>query len=224
MRTALEQIQEEKIVAIARGVPAEKIVLLAEALLAGGISCIEVTFDQSCAEKETETLRAIQRLKMCLGDTVCVGAGTVMNTDQVRRAAEAGAAYMISPNVNESVIRETKRLGLLSIPGAMTPSEIVQAYTWGADIVKVFPASVLGTGFFKAAHAPLKHISMMAVGGITAENCAEFLHAGAVGVGVGGNLVNMKLLGEGRFQQISSIAQAYVCALCEKELTERTLP
>lgn len=212
-QSVLNQILEEKIIAIVRGIPSTKIAGLAQALQKGGIRCMEVTFDQSSPEKAADTLEAIRTIRETFGETVCVGAGTVMTAEQVRLAAQAGAEYMISPNVNEAVIRETKRLGKVSIPGAMTPTEVEYAYSLGADIVKIFPAGVLGASYIKAVKAPLKHIPVAAVGGVTAENCAEFIKAGAVGVGVGGNLVSARLVDEGKFQEITAIASAYVAAL-----------
>ena len=211
--TVLNRILEEKIIAIVRGIPSTRIVELARALLAGGIHCVEVTFDPSDAQKTADTLAAIRTLRESLGDTICVGAGTVMTAEQVRLAAEAGAEYMISPNVNEAVIRETKRLGKVSIPGAMTPTEAEYAYSLGADIIKIFPAGVLGPGYLKAIRAPLRHIPFTAVGGVTVDNCADFLRAGAVGVAVGGNLVSPTLVEAGRFEEIRTAASAYVAAL-----------
>ena len=209
----LNKILEGKIIAIVRGVPSDEVVGLAEALVKGGISCIEVTFDQSSAEKAQDTLKAISNIRKALGDRVCVGAGTVMTIEQVETAAAAGAEYMISPNLNAAVIRRTKELDKVSIPGAMTPSEVAEAYDLGADIVKMFPAGVLGTAYIKAVKAPLKHIPVTAVGGVNPGNCADFIHAGAVGVGVGGNLVSPQLVKEGRFDEITAIAQSYTDAL-----------
>ena len=208
-QTVLNKIIEGKIVAIVRGIPSTKILGLAAALEKGGVNCIEVTFDQSSEEKARDTLAAIRTIKEGLGDKVCVGAGTVMTVEQVRQAAEAGAEYMISPNVDEEVIRETKRLGKVSIPGAMTPTETAFAYQCGADIVKLVPAGLLGPAYIKAVKAPLKHIPVSAVGNITIENCADFIQAGAVGVGVGGNLVSALLVKEGCFSQITATARAY---------------
>ncbi len=210
---AKEKILNSKIVAIVRDIPCDRITALAEALEKGGITCIEVTFDQSSAQKQKETLDAIRAIREALGDRVCVGAGTVMTEEQVRLAAEAGAEYMISPNVDEKVIRLTKTLGKVSMPGAMTPTEIALAYEYGADIVKLFPAGALGAAYFKAVKAPLRHIRVMAVGGITPGNCAEFIEAGAVGIGVSGNLVSPKLVEEGRFEEITALAKEYTDAL-----------
>ena len=209
----LEKILAGKIVAIVRGITSSKIVSLATALEKAGINCIEVTFDQSSEEKAKDTLAAISAIKAAFGDRVCVGAGTVMTMEQVQQAAEAGAEYMISPNTDEAVIRETKRLGKVSMPGAMTATEAAFAYRCGADIVKMFPAGILGADYIKAVKAPLKHIPMTAVGNVTLENCAEFIHAGAVGVGVGGSLVSAKLVDEGKFDEITATAKAYVKAL-----------
>ena len=212
-KEVLDKILEGKVIAIVRGIPSEDVVSLAEALVEGGISCIEVTFDQSSEEKMQDTLKAISNIRQALGDRVCVDAGTVMSVRQVDQAVAAGAEYMISPNINPDVIRRTKALGKVSIPGAMTPTEVAYAYDLGADIVKMFPAGVLGSGYIKAVKAPLKHIPVTAVGGVNPENCADFIRAGAVGVGVGGNLVSPQYVKEGRFAEITAIAKSYVDAL-----------
>lgn len=205
-QSVLDRIFEEKIIAIVRGVPSDQIADLARALVEGGVSCIEVTFDQTAPE---DTLTSLRATKSELGEAVCLGAGTVMTVEQVELAAQAGAEYMISPNVDEAVIRATKALGKVSIPGAMTPTETAFAYQCGADIVKLFPAGLLGPAYIKAVKAPLKHIPVSAVGNITIENCADFIQAGAVGVGVGGNLVSALLVKEGCFSQITATARAY---------------
>jgi len=212
-KEVLNKILEGKIIAIVRGIPSDEVVGLADALVKGGISCIEVTFDQSSEEKAQDTLKAISNIHKALGDKVCVGAGTVMTVEQVEAAAAAGAEYMISPNTNAAVIKRTKELDKVSIPGAMTPSEVAQAYELGADIVKMFPAGVLGCAYIKAVKAPLKHIPVTAVGGVNPGNCADFIRAGAVGVGVGGNLVSPQLVKEGRFDEITAIAKSYTDAL-----------
>jgi len=148
-------------------------------------------------------------IKNHFGDSIAVGAGTVLTVENVRQAAEAGAQYMISPNTDEAVIKETKNLGLVSIPGAMTPTEVVSAYNMGADIVKLFPAAVLGLGYVKALLSPISHIPITAVGGINAQNAQSFIDAGCVGVSVGGNLVNKKFIEAGDFEAIKKLAQEY---------------
>lgn len=209
-KETMQKITDSKIIAIIRGIPSSNIVALTEALLKGGISCVEVTFDQSSEEAARDTLVSIKNISEHFGGKVCVGAGTVMTCEQVRLAAEAGAKYIISPNVDDNVIEETKRLGLVSIPGAMTATEVAHAYSIGADIVKMFPAGVLGTNYIKALRAPLKHIPMTAVGGINAKNCEEFYKIGCIGIGVGGNLVSKKLVDEGRFNEITAAAEEYM--------------
>ena len=208
----LNIIRDSKIIAIVRGIPSSQIVGLANALLKGGIKCIEVTFDQSSEEKANDTLLAIGKIKASCPD-VLVGAGTVMTVEQVQKASASGAEYIISPNTNKDVIEETKKLGKVSIPGALTPTEVAFAYECGADIVKLFPAGVFGPSYIKAVKAPLKHIPVTAVGGVNVENCKDFIAAGCIGVGVGGNLVSPKLVSEGKFDEISAIAKAYVEAL-----------
>ncbi len=209
----LDRILAEKIIAIVRGISSEKITGLVGALEKGGVCCVEVTFDQSSEKAAEDTLTSLRAIRAAFGDRVCVGAGTVMTVEQVRQAAEAGAEYMISPNVDEAVIRETKRLGKISIPGAMTATEVAFAHQCGADIVKMFPAGILGVDYIKAVKAPLRHIPVTAVGNVTVDNCASFLKAGAVGVGVGGSLVSAKLVDEGRFDEITATAKAYIKAL-----------
>ena len=209
----LRFLMERKVIAIVRGVSSEKMPELVRAMADGGVRCVEVTFDQSSEEKQADTLRAIRVINERFGEEVCAGAGTVMTAEQVRLAKEAGAKYIISPNVNEAVIRETKKQGLVSIPGAFTATEVAAAYEYGADIVKLFPAAILGPAYVKALRAPLKHIPMTAVGGVSPENCASFIEAGCCGVGCGGNLVSTKLVEAGRFDEITATARAYCDAL-----------
>ena len=212
-RDVLDFIKENKIIAIVRGVSSDKISELVVAMKTGGVRCVEVTFDQSSAEKSRDTLKAISIICERFGDEISVGAGTVMSVEQVRSAKEAGAEYIISPNVDEAVIRETKALGLVSIPGAFTPTEVVTAYSYGADIVKLFPAAILGPAYVKAIRAPLKHIPLTAVGGVSPDNCASFIEAGCIGVGCGGKLVSAALVEDGRFDEITETARAYIRAL-----------
>ncbi len=206
---AFETILEHKIVAIVRGFAPETVVEMAKAYCANGIHCVEITFDQTNPEKQYLTAQSIRMVKEALGDAMCVGAGTVMTVEQVRMAAEAGAEYMISPNVDEDVIKETKRLGKLSIPGAMTPSEIASAYKMGADIIKLFPANELGLSYIKAIKAPLKHIPLMATGGVRPANAMDYLNAGSAALGVGGDLVNKAWIAAGEFDKIGQAAKDF---------------
>jgi len=211
-KNTLEQIKKEKIIAIVRGISSDKMLDLAMAFRKGGIKCMEVTFDQSSKAGIEETLKSIRLLAENGGD-LCVGAGTVMTVEQVRMAFEAGAKYIISPNVDERVIKETKKLGMVSIPGALTATEAAFAYECGADIVKIFPGGLLGEAYIKALKGPLSHIPLTAVGNINQKNCADFIKAGCAGVGVGGSLVSKTLINEGRFDERTAIAKEYIDAL-----------
>lgn len=186
--TTYEKLIQNRIIAILRGASKEKLLGLAQAIYKGGIKNIEITLVHQSEETVKASLEKINMLANC-GLDINVGAGTVLTDKQVRQAYEAGAKYIISPDSKESVIKATKELGLVSIPGALTPCEIAAAYDWGADIVKVFPINSLGLGYFKAIKAPLAHIPMAAVGGVNAENIADYFKAGAASVGVGGNFV-----------------------------------
>jgi 2-dehydro-3-deoxyphosphogluconate aldolase / (4S)-4-hydroxy-2-oxoglutarate aldolase len=210
MKTVIEMIKENKVVAIIRGVKKPETVLkTVEALAAGGVRLIEVTYDQSSAQGCLETLRSIEFVKQATDGRIGLGVGTVLLEQQVVDAAKAGAMYIISPNTNVEVIKKTKQLGLISIPGAFTPSEIVTAFHAGADFVKLFPAGLLGVEYIKAIRGPLPHIPLLAVGGIDATNVRFFIGAGVCGVGVGGNLVNTKLIEKGDFEAITELAKAY---------------
>lgn len=204
-------VKEGKVIAIVRGVYGETCLKLAEALYAGGVKMIEVTFDQSGNPQDTaDTIRLLLEK---MGDRFFVGAGTVTSPELVRIAAEAGAQYIISPDTDVEVIIETNRLGLVSMPGALTPSEIKTAYRAGAHFVKVFPASNLGAGYIKAVRAPLNNIPLLAVGGVNEDNASEFIKAGAVGLGIGGNLVNKKWIAAGEFDRITETAKKIVAAV-----------
>jgi len=209
----LEMVHREKVIAIVRGLSSEHMLGLANALYEGGLRLMEVTFNQAKPETWVDTANAIRTVSEAFEGRMGVGAGTVMTVEQVHIAYEAGAKYIISPNVCEAVIRETKKLGLLSFPGAMTPSEAAFAKECGADIVKLFPAGDLGPGYLKAIRAPLSHIEFMAVGGVNEKNAADFMKNGAVGIGVGGNLVNRAWIEAGEFDKITALAAEYVKAV-----------
>jgi len=205
----IDLIKKYKIVTIIRGISPDKIVKTAEALYNGGIRLIEVTFDQTKAIDNMDTFNAIKELTEVFGEKIGVGAGTVMTEDQLDTAYRAGAKYIISPNADPAIIKKTKELGLVSIPGVFTPTEIASAYKFGADIVKVFPAAELGAGYIKAIRAPLKHIPMMAVGGINEKNMSEYFSAGVCSIGIGSNIVKESLVNEGKYEEITRLARLY---------------
>ncbi len=204
-------ISDNKIVAILRRIPSDKLLDLVDAIYAGGIRCIEVTVDQQ--GEISDTTHAIERIRNAFDGRICVGAGTVMTPDQARSVAAAGASYMISPNYDRAVIETTKELGLVSMPGALTPSEIAAAYSFGADFVKVFPASVFGPSYFKAVKAPMPQIPLMAVGGVTPETARSYMEAGASGIGIAGGVVNRAWIDQNRFDEVTREAKRYVEAI-----------
>jgi 2-dehydro-3-deoxyphosphogluconate aldolase/(4S)-4-hydroxy-2-oxoglutarate aldolase len=204
-----EFIKSNKVIAIVRGVETDKIADTARALFEGGIRLIEVTFNQSSDDCIAETVNKIKEIINAAGDKICVGAGTVMSDEQVKAAVDAGAQYIISPNTDPEVINAAKKSGVISIPGAFTPSEVVEAYKMGADYVKLFPAGLLGTEYLNALIAPISHIPLMAVGGIDHTNLIEFLSTGISGVGVGSSLVNKNMISKGVWEELICLAKKY---------------
>ena len=154
-------LREKKLISIVRGAPTEKITKIADAIYRGGFRFMEITFDQSGKTPHAVTAEQIRIVREAFDDRLHVGAGTVMTEAQLKLAAEAGAEYIISPNVDAAIIRATKAVGLISIPGAFTPSEIAGAYQAGADFVKLFPADCVDLKYIKAVRAPINHIPLL---------------------------------------------------------------
>ena len=209
----IERVLENKIIAIVRGVYGEDCLNLAKALCEGGIKLLEVTFDQSKPEALNKTADTVKLLVEQLGDKMAFGTGTVTTLEMVELAKNAGAQFIVSPNTNEKVIRATVEAGMVSMPGAMTASEVLDAHEYGADFVKLFPVGNLGTSYVKALCAPINHVRMLAVGGVNEKNTKDFLAAGAVGVGVGGNLVNKEWIVAGEFDKITALAREFTMNL-----------
>lgn len=204
-----ELILEKKIIAIVRGIDQSALLPLAESLYAGGIRLMEITFDQSGACPEEKTAEGISLLSREMKGKMEVGAGTVLTKKQVQLAKDAGAEYIISPDTNPEVIRETKRLEMLSLPGAFTPSEAQCAYAAGADFVKLFPIGSMGIDYIKAILAPLCHIPVLAVGGVDEKNMPEYLKIGVCGFGIGSTLIRKDWISEGRFDLLTAHAKVY---------------
>jgi Entner-Doudoroff aldolase len=205
----IEQIIKNKIIVIMRTVNTELLLPTVKALYDGGIRLVEVTFDQSGTFHPSHTAKQIGALNETFGDHMLIGAGTVLTEEQVLYAYEAGAKYIISPNTDRHVIEKTVSLDMVSIPGAMTPSEIQNAHLYGADLIKVFPAGVVGEAFFKDTLAPLSHVKLIATGGIDVNNFKAFLKAGAVGAGIGSGLVKKELMNAGKFEEITLLAKQF---------------
>lgn len=209
----LSVIRREKLVAILRGVPEERLDGVVAALVRGGVRVLEFTFDHDGADCVKRNAAKIARTVERFGGEVIVGCGTAVTTEEVDAAHAAGAGLVISPNVDAAVIERTRALGMVSMPGALTPTEIVSAWELGADIVKLFPAGELGLGYIKAVRGPLGYIPMSAVGGVKPENVADFLDAGVLGFGVGGPLVLKKAVQSGDYAAIEARAKLFVEAI-----------
>ncbi len=207
---AIRIIEREKLVMIVRGVPAEQMIPLAEAMYRGGVRVMECTFDASEKTPDIETAATIGRLAKHFEGRMLIGAGTVIKESQVELTAKNGGRFIVSPDTSESVIRKTKQLGLVSLPGAFTPSEATAAHRAGADFVKLFPISNIGAAYLKAIKAPLSHIKFLAVGGVRLENMADYLAAGASGFGIGVTDADKKALAEGNYAAIEEKCRAYV--------------
>ncbi|GIO11872.1 2-dehydro-3-deoxy-phosphogluconate aldolase [Cohnella xylanilytica] len=200
----LQSLSQEKIVAIIRGISAEHGDATAKALADGGIVFLEVTLNTDGA------LGMISRFREQYEGRMRIGAGTVLDIGQAKEAVKAGAEYIISPNLDEEVVYYGVEQGVDVWPGTMTPTEIVRAYKAGASAVKVFPMGALGVNYLKEVRAPLNHIPMIGTGGVNLSNIRTVLEAGAIAVGLGGNLVDKQLVKEGKFEELTKLAQSFV--------------
>lgn len=203
-----EQLRRERLFVIVRGIYGDTLDALAQALRKGGIRLMEVTFDQSDPNCREKTAGAIAMLCRSFPE-MCFGAGTVLTPEQVETAHRAGANFIVSPNTDPAVIGRTLELGMTSIPGAMTPTEILQARRYGADFVKLFPAAALGLRYAKDLMAPLGHVPLVAAAGVTEENYGEFLKLGFTGAGVSGRLTDKACIAAGAWEELTARAAAF---------------
>lgn len=202
--TKLEQMRRIEacgIVAIIRANSANELIDAAAAIHEGGVSVIEVTMTTPNA------LQVISDVSSAYGDSVLVGAGSVLDAETARAVMLAGAEFIVSPVTKADVIEICNRYGKVVIPGAFTPTEILAAWEAGADYVKVFPSSGVGASYIKDVKAPLPHIPLVPTGGINAENAAEFIAAGATALGVGSSLVNNQLIESRQFDLLTERAK-----------------
>lgn len=183
--STLSQILEHKIVAIIRGANPADVLKITDALYAGGIRILEITMNSD------DPLTVIKEVAAKYGDKMVIGAGTVLDGETAKQAVAAGAKFVLSPIVSEDVIKTAQFLGVVSIPGAFTATEIYNAYKMGADIIKVFPAN--SPSYIKDIRGPLPQIPLLPTGGISVDNIKDFKKAGAVGFGIGSALVNTKV-------------------------------
>lgn len=178
-----------------------------EAVHKGGVKAAEITFSVPGA------VNVIEKVRRQFGDEIILGAGTILNPSDAAAAVNAGAAYVVAPNTNPEVIGISKRLGVAVIPGAFTPTEVLSAWAAGADVIKLFPASIGGPGYLKALKAPYPHIPLLPVGGVDLETAGPFIKAGAFALGIGSNLFDKKLLAKGDFDGLTDLARRYCRAV-----------
>jgi 2-dehydro-3-deoxyphosphogluconate aldolase/(4S)-4-hydroxy-2-oxoglutarate aldolase len=189
----LQRILDGGVVAVVRAESPDRLARVARALGEGGVAAVEITFTVPDA---VEVIRQVRRE---LGDAVVLGAGTVLDPETARAALLAGAEYLVSPTLNLDVIRLARRYGKVVMPGAFTPTEVLAAWEAGADVVKIFPAEVVGPAYFKALKGPLPEVRLMPTGGVDPTTAEAFLKAGACCLGVGSALVDPKLVASGDF-------------------------
>lgn len=209
-KEVIEFIEANKIIAICRGIYGENLVKLVSAISDGGVNLVEVTFDQGDADCISKTSEAIRTLAATFKGKVKVGAGTVVTCEQVHAAKAAGAEYIIAPNTDKEIIKTANDLDLVTIPGAATATEILQAHHAGADFVKLFPAATLGLTYAKDILGPINNVRFIATAGVTPDNLGDFLGLGFAGAGISGYLANKKLISEGKFDVLTAHAKELV--------------
>ncbi|MCP3028578.1 bifunctional 4-hydroxy-2-oxoglutarate aldolase/2-dehydro-3-deoxy-phosphogluconate aldolase [Halobacillus sp. A5] len=215
MENTFQKMMNHKLVAVVRGAAGEDVVTIARALHEGGVHIMEITADTP------ECNDLIRRVSGEFGEEMVVGAGTVLDPETAKAAISAGADFIFSPTVDRETIRITKRYGVVSIPGAMTPTEILTAYEHGADLIKVFPAGVMGPGYMKDIHGPLPHIPLMPTGGVNLSNVREYFEKGAVAAGLGSALVNTnQKIDDEALKNITKSAQQFAAAIKDVETYE----
>jgi 2-dehydro-3-deoxyphosphogluconate aldolase/(4S)-4-hydroxy-2-oxoglutarate aldolase len=208
----LEQLVESGVIAVVRRIPEDKFEQVAESLVQGGVTALEITVDSDSA------FASIAKLSRQLQGRAIVGAGTVIDSESAVMAIRSGADFIVSPSLHQGVIRTALRYGKIVVPGVMTPTEMITAVEWGADMVKVFPAAALGVQFLKDVKAPYPYIPIIPTGGIDEHNVAAFIQAGAAAVGIGGNLLDRQAIQAGDFAAVKHAAETYVKAIRQARL------
>lgn len=206
----IQAVEKEKIIVIVRGVESEKLIPLAEAMYQGGIRLLEITYSANGKVSDEQTAANIAMLAKHFEGKMFIGAGTVLTEKQVELTYQAGGKFIISPDTCPAVIEKTRALNMVSMPGALTPTEMQIAHRSGADFVKMFPITSLGTGYIKAVKAPLSHLKLLAVGGVDENNMGDYLKAGVCGFGVGSNIIDKKMLAQNDWAGITALAEKYL--------------
>ena len=200
--TSASRIQDGHVVAVVRLDDLSKAVELTRALAAGGVTSVEFTFTNPRAAEVITTVRD------AVGDSAFIGAGTVLDAETARIAILAGAEYIVTPTFRPATIQMCRRYSIPTVIGAFTPTEILSAWESGADFIKVHPASLGGPKYFKDVLAPFPHIKLIPSGGVTLDNAADFIKAGAVAVGLGSALVDPKTIASGDWAAITARAKS----------------
>jgi 2-dehydro-3-deoxyphosphogluconate aldolase / (4S)-4-hydroxy-2-oxoglutarate aldolase len=200
----VQSIEKHKAVAVLRFPKEEQFEPIFEALIQGGIKVLEITMTVPNA------LKLIEKAAAGAPDDMIVGAGSVIDRESVKKTVAAGAEFIVSPIVKDEVIDEANKLDKAVLPGAFTPSEIQHAWEAGSDIIKVFPANIVGMAFFKAVKAPLPHLKLMPTGGVSLTNVNEWIESGACAVGIGSSLVDKKAIADGNYDQIRKNAEILI--------------
>ena len=206
----VEYIKEQGLIVIFRGVDIALVPDLVRAIYAGGVRIVETTFDPSDPDTAEKTAEIIQTIYKTMGDQMLVGAGTVVDETYAVAAKEAGAKFLLSPDTNPDIIRLTKKLGLISIPGALTPTEAMTAYRAGADIVKLFPITKDDLGYLVNITRPLSHIPFLCTGGVNPDTVGSFFTAGACAVGTGISILKPDLIAAKNYEEITRLAAIHV--------------
>ena len=221
MIDAIETLRRDRLMVLARGIPKEVLLKGVAAIADAGVTVFESTFDHRRDDCTDENAEKIAALVAEFGGRMAIGAGTVLSVEEVRAAYDAGATFIVSPDSDPEVIAETKRLGMASIPGAMTPTEIKRAYALGADIVKLFPADDLGYHYIQNLKGPMPHIPLMATGGVNPDTIPEFLSRGIMAVGTGITIFRPDLVAAEDYAGIAALAREHVEVIsCHKERKE----
>ena len=206
MNIFLKEFSEKKIIVVCRGIAEEEIVNVATALYDGVIRFMEVPFNQAEPSTFSSTANKINSVKKSLNGKMHVGAGTVITMEQFEIAQNAGAEIIVSPTLEEDVIVATKKAGLISMPGCATPSEMTKAYKLGADLIKLFPASMVNLKVIKEISVPLNHLPLVCFGGVSSENIEEVLATGVTGVGMASSILDKQALKDKDYAKITALA------------------
>lgn len=202
-QTNLKRVDDSGIVAILRASQADRLVEVGEALLAGGIDIIEVTFTVPRA------MRVLEAMAEKIGDRILLGAGTILDSETARVAIFSGAEFIVSPSFNPNLVELCQRYDKAVMPGAFTPTEVVNAWQAGADIVKVFPADIGGPSYLRTLRGPLPQVKLLPTGGINLATLGNYLAAGACAVGVGGSVAPVDAIESGDLQRIEHLARQF---------------